>query len=530
MPTGAVPALTSLPATADESEAQPSLGIVGRLIVVAAVIAGVVVAAVSILGLIWFIPYGGVGAVLAIRRPRNPIGWILLMMAWAHALTVLPIEATVQQFEVGPPPIVATVAVVSSTSALALFPLYALLAFVFPSGRFPQGRWGVVARIELVAVVLVAVISLFAPTINVNPPEYPSGVPVRNPLALAPDFPIWPLLTPGPGFVVILGLLVTAVVSLVVRARAAKGIERQQLRWVAGALVLVAVSILAALVIEALVPGSANAGAILPAIVAFATVPVAIGFAVLRYRLYEIDTIINRTVLYGAATLLVLAIFGVANLGVQQLAQAWLGGPSVLLAGFLGIVVGMLYVPIRRSIRPVVDRFLPSRSLVTMLFTDIVGSTEQIVALGDVRWRVLLGRYRAAVRQQLSNYSGQEVDTAGDSFFATFQRPTQGVSCAVAIRQASAQLGIQLRTGLHLGEVEMRGETLTGIEVHTAARVMAAAEPGEILLSAAVRRAIQDSQFATIDRGSRELKGVPGSWRLFGLDAEERSIASSGPL
>ena len=495
------------------------LGLVGRIVVAVAVVSGVLVAAISGFGLIWFIPYGGVGAVLAIRRPANPIGWILLAMAWAHALTVLPIDATVQQFEVGPPPLVAAVAVVSSTSALFLFPLYSLLAFVFPSGSLPQGRWRVVARIELVAVVLVALISLFAPTINVNPPDYPSGVPVRNPLALAPDLSIWPLLTPGPAFVVILGLLVTAVASLVVRARAATGIERQQLRWVAGALVLVAVSILAALVIEALVPGAANEGAVLPAIVAFATVPLAIGIAVLRYRLYDIDTIINRTVLYGAVALLVLAIFGIANLGVQQLAQAWLGGPSVLLAGFLGIVVGMLYVPIRRAVRPVVDRFLPSRSLVTMLFNDIVGSTEQIVAMGDERWRILFGRYRAAVRQELSNYSGQEVDTAGDAFFATFERPAQGVRCAVAIRQASAQLGIQLRTGLHLGEVEMRGETLTGIEVHTAARVMAAAEPGEILLSAAVQQAIQSSQFATTDRGNHQLKGVPGSWRLFGLDA-----------
>jgi len=190
----------------------------------------------------------------------------------------------------------------------------------------------------------------------------------------------------------------------------------------------------------------------------------------------------------------------------------------VPLAGFLGIVVGMLYGPIRRVVRPAVDRALPARSLVTILFTDIVGSTEQIVALGDDRWRILLGRFRTAVRQELSRYSGQEVDTAGDAFFATFQRPTQGVTCAVAIRAAAAQLGIQLRTGLHLGEVEMRGETLTGIEVHAAARVMAAAEPGEILLSAAIRAAIKDSQFATTDRGSRELKGVPGSWHLFGLD------------
>jgi class 3 adenylate cyclase len=178
----------------------------------------------------------------------------------------------------------------------------------------------------------------------------------------------------------------------------------------------------------------------------------------------------------------------------------------------------MLYVPIRRIVRPLVDRFLPGRSLLALLFTDIVGSTEQIVALGDERWRLLLGRYRAAVRQELSRYSGHEVDTAGDAFFATFERPAQAVSCAVAIRSAAAPLGIELRTGIHLGEVEMRGEKVSGLEVHAAARIMAAASVGEILLSAPIREALADEAFALVDRGDHVLKGVPGEWRLHALE------------
>ncbi len=170
--------------------------------------------------------------------------------------------------------------------------------------------------------------------------------------------------------------------------------------------------------------------------------------------------------------------------------------------------------------------------LLTLLFIDIVESTEHLVELGDERWRMLLGRYRTTVRRELARHSGTEVDTAGDSFFATFERPASGVSCALAIRDAVDELGLQLRTGLHLGECEMRGEHVTGIEVHKAARVMAAAPNGEILLSAAVRDAISSSDFPTTDRGTRELKGVPGAWQLFALDVigGQSAAATAQPI
>ena len=379
--------------------------------------------------------------------------------------------------------------------------------------------------------VLVAVISLVEPTISANLPGYPGGVTLFVILSRwRPNFPFVAADHTGSWFRSLLGLLVTAVVSLVLRARAATGIERQQLRWVAGALVLVAGSQSLRARYRRAGPGIRQRGRRLAwpswRLPQFRW-PSGSPFS--RYRLYEIDTIINRTVLYGAVTLLVLAIFGVANSAFNSWLQAWLGGHSVLLAGFLGIVVGMLYVPIQEG-DPTGSRPIPAQPVATSRCCSPTSLAQRSRSSrwATMRWQILLGRYRAAVRQELSSYSGQEVDTAGDSFFATFQRPAQGVRCAVAIRQASAQLGIQLRTGLHLGEVEMRGETLTGIEVHTAARVMAAAEPGEILLSAAVREAIQNSQFATTDRGSRELKGVPGSWHLFGLDTEEGTVGSSG--
>jgi class 3 adenylate cyclase len=189
-----------------------------------------------------------------------------------------------------------------------------------------------------------------------------------------------------------------------------------------------------------------------------------------------------------------------------------------LLTAALGVGVGLAYGPLRRRVRLLVDRFLPSRALLTLLFTDIVRSTEHIVELGDEGWRILLGRYRAAVRHELARAHGHEVDTAGDSFFATFDRPNSGVRCAGAIRSGVEELGIQTRTGVHLGECEMRGEEVSGIHVHAAARVMAEAADGEILVSGAVRDAISPAEFSTIDRGFHELKGVPGEWNLYALE------------
>ena len=498
----------------------------GSLSLLPRIALGILIAAITVyvlpdfLTLTFTLSYAAVGVLLAIRRPRNVVGWLLIAIAVLNVGTSTPGDIDVAALQAGTPTFRdALVVWIGAWSGGASFLLLALLTMVFPQGHLPTGGSRRVAVAGLVIGIAIVALMIVAPAaIDVYTPAYPNGVTVPVPFSLAPPSPEYLALQPF-GFLLLLGVILLGVGLLLHRYRHADDETRLQIRWVLAAIVFVLVAILFGLGVTA-ATGGLGGVEWLPAVVSYPTVPISIAIAILRYRLYEIDTIINRTVLYGAVTLLVLAIFGVANLGVQQLAQYWLGGPSVLLAGFLGIVVGMLYVPIRRAVRPVVDRFLPSRSLVTMLFTDIVGSTEQIVALGDDRWRILLGRYRAAVRQELSSYSGQEVDTAGDAFFATFQRPAQGVRCAVAIRAASAQLGIQLRTGLHLGEVEMRGETLTGIEVHTAARVMAAAEPGEILLSAAVRQAIQNSQFATTDRGSRELKGVPGSWHLFGLDSE----------
>jgi class 3 adenylate cyclase len=158
----------------------------------------------------------------------------------------------------------------------------------------------------------------------------------------------------------------------------------------------------------------------------------------------------------------------------------------------------------------------PDRVLATVLFTDIVASTERVAVLGDRGWRELLAAHHAEVRRQLDRFQGREVDTAGDGFLATFDGPARAVRCGYAIRGAVGELGLEIRAGVHTGEVELADGKVTGIAVHTGARVASLAGPGEVLASSTVKDLVAGSGIAFEDRGEHELKGV-GSWRLYSV-------------
>lgn len=161
----------------------------------------------------------------------------------------------------------------------------------------------------------------------------------------------------------------------------------------------------------------------------------------------------------------------------------------------------------------------PDRRLMTLLFTDIVGSTAHTSAIGDARWRELLDRHDAVVRRQLARFRGREVKTTGDGFLATFDGPARAVECACAIRDAAAQLGLQVRSGVHTGEVEIRADDVAGLAVVIAARVAALAEPGAVWASRTVADLVVGSGLQFADRGAHELKGVPGTWNLYAVDS-----------
>jgi class 3 adenylate cyclase/tetratricopeptide (TPR) repeat protein len=157
------------------------------------------------------------------------------------------------------------------------------------------------------------------------------------------------------------------------------------------------------------------------------------------------------------------------------------------------------------------------RSLATILFTDIVGSTERATELGDRHWRSLLDEHHERVRRELRRFGGRELNTAGDGFLAVFQAPARSVACADAIRTTVRDMGIEVRCGIHMGEVEGTGKAVGGIGVHIAARVMAEAAPGEVLVSRSVHDAVEGAGFEFEDRGSRPLKGVTGERRLYAV-------------
>ena len=161
----------------------------------------------------------------------------------------------------------------------------------------------------------------------------------------------------------------------------------------------------------------------------------------------------------------------------------------------------------------------PDRVLATVLFTDIVGSTERATELGDRRWRELLEAHHTAVRRELERFRGRELDTAGDGFLASFDGPARAIRCANASIDAVRGLGLEIRAGVHTGECEIVGDKLAGVAVHIGARVAGRAGPGEILVSGTVHDLVAGSGLAFEDRGHAELKGVPGEWRLFAVSA-----------
>jgi pimeloyl-ACP methyl ester carboxylesterase len=184
----------------------------------------------------------------------------------------------------------------------------------------------------------------------------------------------------------------------------------------------------------------------------------------------------------------------------------WFGDAEALLAEIEEFVTGA-----RPS--PEVDRFLA-----TVLFTDIAGATQRLAEVGDRRWRETLEAHHDLVRRELDRYRGREVDTAGDGFFATFDGPARAVRCALGIRDAVRQLGIDVRAGVHAGECEEIGGKIGGLAVHIGARVAGLASAGEVLVSSTVKDLVAGSGLRFADRGPHELKGIPERWQLFAAE------------
>jgi class 3 adenylate cyclase len=190
--------------------------------------------------------------------------------------------------------------------------------------------------------------------------------------------------------------------------------------------------------------------------------------------------------------------------------------------------------PLLDAVEEFVTGGLPShdvdRVLATVLFTDVVRSTDQVASMGDRRWSELLATHHDLMRVELERFRGREIKTTGDGFLATFDGPGRAVRCACAIRDAVRAIGIQVRVGLHTGEIELRGDDIGGLAVHIAQRVQAHAQPDEVLVSRTVADLVGGSGIAFADRGTHALKGVPHPWQLFGVEDPQLGPGASGEL
>jgi class 3 adenylate cyclase len=189
--------------------------------------------------------------------------------------------------------------------------------------------------------------------------------------------------------------------------------------------------------------------------------------------------------------------------GVDNL--IWAGDQDAVVDEIQGFITGVRPAP------------TPKRVLATVLFTDIVDSTRKAAELGDRAWRRILDEHFSVTRRQLDRFDGRQVKNVGDGVLATFDGPARAVRCAAAIRDGVAELGLDLRAGLHTGEIEMQPDDIAGLAVHIGARISALAGTGEILVSSTVKDLVVGSGLEFEDRGIRELKGVPGEWRVFAL-------------
>jgi class 3 adenylate cyclase len=220
-------------------------------------------------------------------------------------------------------------------------------------------------------------------------------------------------------------------------------------------------------------------------------------------------------------------------------ALAAVAAPSIILYRLSEMVLPAdagVRMPARRSLLDEIEQIVSgtrprrssaARALATVMFTDIVGSTERASQLGDSRWRDLLEAHDVSVRWQVAAHGGHVVKSLGDGYLATFDSPASAIRCGRALTDDAESLGVEIKAGIHTGECELMGDDVAGMAVHIAARVVGKAAPGEVLATSAVRDLVVGSVIAFAERGAHELKGVPGEWSLLAVEHAASALAAT---
>lgn len=348
------------------------------LVVAAIVLAGVPLAIIGGIGVLTYPPYAGIGALLAIRRPRNPIGWLLICLSWTFLSAGAPLRGTTAALQAGTAsPFEMLMAWLTAWLPTTGFMMLLVIMIIFPAGQLPVGRWRVPAVVAIAAATIAVVLAALVPTIRV-PVEGQSGqiVAIVNPMTFLPDAPPWDWLTEGLPYLAFVGLLIAGVGSMVLRARRATGLERPQLRWVVAAFAAVTCAVPLGFAIILVFGDAAADVAWLPALVSFTLPPIAIGIAILRYRLYDIDRIISRTIAYALVSAIVATVFGGAILLMSAALGSIAQGQTIAVAAST-LAAFAVFQPVLRRVRREVD----------MRFNRARYDAEQTVAEFSARLR-----------------------------------------------------------------------------------------------------------------------------------------------
>ena len=333
------------------------MNILGRIAVIGLVVAGAVLAAGDPITLLSFVSYAAVGVFIAIRRPDNVIGWLLIGLAFGFIGTSAVPGVDVAALQRGDASMRDDlIALLGGCAATATFFGFLALTILFPNGRLPE-RDGRRTSIVLLALGIVdLVLTAIAPIILVTLPDGGNTVGVPNPFAVLPALPLWSVLPVDTVlFPAIIVLLAIGVVRIVLRYRRAVDVERLQLRWLVASVVFVLTGLVFGLATFAIVGDDAGGGAWLVVAVAYPTIPLAVGVAVMRYRLLEIDRIISRTIGWALVTGILLVTFGGAVIALQAALSGFTQGQTFAVAGST-LVAFALFQPLRRRVQAVVDR------------------------------------------------------------------------------------------------------------------------------------------------------------------------------
>jgi hypothetical protein len=369
---------------------EPRLGRPGVAALLGVLLVGTVFATADPFTFVFYVSYALVGAYLLVQRPRNIIGWLLIGIAFGFVSTTTSPDLDTAALLRGDATLRDTFTTwVNGWAGWAAYVGLLALTIVVPGGRLPRGRERGVAIALLAVGVAVVVLSAVAPTTSVNT-DGVHTIYVPNPLAVLPDLPLWSALHVAEvSGLVIVSVLAIGVVQMLLRYRASSGVQRQQLRWLVAAVAFVFAAVVAGLVSLAIFGDAAGGVAWIPAIIAYPTIPLAIGVAVMRYRLFEIDRIISRTLAYSTVTVIVGALFVGIILVLQTVLAPITGGQTIAVAAST-LAVFALFQPILRRVRSSVDRrFDRARYDADLTVRTFAGRLRGDIDLGAVQLEIL---------------------------------------------------------------------------------------------------------------------------------------------